>query len=163
MSEPFFTVHDTAPNDPTAVQVGQRWFVLKAKSIPFELPEDIRQAARLLFKEPQAIPESDVMICLCADSTCPRKSASTRELPDCPRNCFGICVDATFEANDRTPLSLPVIAYVTGLTKQMVDRHYLYAKKALIQQILNTPELKEYCISLGIGNAIKDSEAVEDQ
>jgi hypothetical protein len=158
MSDAFVRIHESRPPEGSGtivVQVGQRWFELVGSISP-KLPEPVRVAARLLFSQREETRTKE-RICLCADCVCPRKDGLSRELPDCPRNCYGICVDATLEANDGVPLSLQAIGYLTGMSKQAAGKHYDLAKKELIAKVLETPELLELCLELGIGRKFTES------
>lgn len=119
--------------------------------------------ARVLFSEGRELkggesPKTDLStepvgesICLCRDvKKCPLKGEQEMN-PLCPKFAFGICVEATLNANDGRPLSFATIGYLTGISKQRVEQIYSAAQQRLIEEIRKDPVLLEYCTQQGIG------------
>jgi len=146
------------------VQVGQRWVVFLVPINKWPEPYKSRwfRTLRMLTaldrrfvssrKESLAADEwENEKICLChMTQGCPYKDSSDDINPECTRYVFGICVEATQQAN-KTPLKLDTVGYLLGVSKQRIDQVYRMAVRKMIQQIQKDPVLLEYCESLGVG------------
>jgi len=126
-----------------------RWY----KRPPKTFPSALRRIIRFLLRQAKrpSLPPTPQQICLCADiPDCAFKKPGETENFDCPKFAFGICVPATLEANHQQPLSIETIGVLSGMSKQGFSRHVRTAQILMVQRILDDPDLKDYCCSLGI-------------
>jgi len=147
----YLSISDGKPLDPRAKRVGS-WWVLVKREPTSALPERQRKTLRFIaYSLKNAPPEPRENICLCADiSSCPVKKRFQGEHSRCPRFAYGVCTEATLAANEGKPLSLETIGILSGMRKQGVERHLAAAQRQLVKLVMLDPELKEYCLHLGL-------------
>lgn len=151
ISGPSLDVYCFDPHIRGAVHAGKYWFV-KHGGNPRKQPE-LRSHLRLLFpanSETGPRPDDRHRICLCSDTICGRKDSTKRDWPECPRNAYSVCIDATLQANQGKCPPLRIFGILAGVSKQQIDKTFRDAQKSLITAVLADPELREYCENLGL-------------
>jgi hypothetical protein len=162
----YISIETSKPTGSERFFVGGRWIKLK---IPFsKWKEPLRgrwsRLARVIFSAEREEAENDKnpstdlasnsqgeQVCLCAHiKKCNLKQGQNINTL-CPKFAFGICVEATINANEGKPLSFATIGYLTGISKQRVEQIYSAAQLRLVEEIRKDPVLLEYCESQGIG------------
>ena len=90
-----------------------------------------------------------IVMCSSVGCCCIKREAQTNE--DCNKFVFGICAEATLQANSGAPLRLDTIGTLTGVTKQRVDQIFHRSQQRLVAAILKDPLLLAFCREYGLG------------
>lgn len=151
----FVTLYERKPLDPDARKIG-RWWTKVRKTNASAFSRAAFAIYRLIFfqyRNQPSPPPQPVKIALCSGSTCWRKQVRSREDADCPFYAFGVCSIGTSRANDGEPLTLESIGYLAGMGKEGVRKYVEAAQDAMIEAIMNDPELRDLCMDYGIKGA----------
>lgn len=127
-------------------QVGTHYVRLKIPLCkwPEELHTQWAATVQVLFSARSDPPDESQSICLCCEvKECPVKKSNPDDRK-CPMYAYGICLEATSNANDGHETSFTNVALFCGLSKQRVHQVYLKAIGQIIKMIEDDPELREH-------------------
>jgi hypothetical protein len=92
---------------------------------------------------------------------CPSKAGST-DNPSCPRNCLGICCDATFSYNDGA-IPCRALGRIFGLSPARIQQLQAVATAKVRRLVMADPSLVEMCAEFNIRGGMPSSEQIASE
>ena len=111
---------------------------------PVELNNKWYEIIAQLFSNQANKGDLNQLVCLCCEIPSCGYKRNAIVLPSCYFYGFGLCFDATSQANDNEPVSFLNVALFSGVSKQRIHQLRKRALAKILELIKNDSKLREY-------------------